>query len=185
MGDVRQPHKTKLFSAIMFRPETDLNDILKTLIREFGPVDDAYGPIAFNFSNYYEEEMGAGLLKTYISFSRPFDREILPDIKKLTNNLESAYSINGKRAINVDPGYIAKDKLVLASTKDFYHRLYLGNGIYGEVTLHFRKGKYRYFSWTYPDYMDPEFLAFLTTVRAKMVKELRDDENIPQDKLVK
>jgi Domain of unknown function (DUF4416) len=185
MGGARQPQKTKLFSAIMFRPEVDLDKILKTLSRDYGPVEDAYGPIAFNFSNYYEEEMGCGLLKTYISFSRPFDREVLPHIKKSTNDLESAYSNNGKRAINVDPGYIAKDKLVLASTKDFYHRLYLGNGIYGEVTLHFRKGKYRYFSWTYPDYMDPEFLAFLTKVRAKMVKELRDDEHVSQDKLVK
>ena len=119
MGDARQPQKTKLFAAIMFRPEADLDNILKTLSRDYGPVDDAYGPIAFNFSNYYEEEMGGGLLKTYISFSRPFDREVLPHIKKTTNDLESAYSINGKRAINVDPGYIAKDKLVACVHQGF------------------------------------------------------------------
>jgi len=68
---------------------------------------------------------------------------------------------NGKRTINLDPGYLAQDKLVLATTKDFYQRLYLGQGIYGEVTLHFQKGRFRYFSWTYPDYSDPPFLDIL------------------------
>jgi hypothetical protein len=178
MGNASQPLKTKLFVAIMFRPEIDINNVLKTLSNDFGPVEDSYGPIEFSFSNYYEEEMGGGLFKTYVSFGRPFDRDGLPAIKKFTNDFETKHLLNGKRAINADPGYITKDKLVLASTKDFYHRLYLGSGIYGEVTVHFRKGKFRYFSWTYPDYMDPPFLAFLTKARAKLVKELRDEESV-------
>jgi hypothetical protein len=78
--------------------------------------------------------------------------------------------------VNVDPGYIARDKLVLASTKDFYHRLYLADGIYGEVTLHFRKGVFRFFSWTYPDYKEPSFLEFLTKARAKYMHEIRETE---------
>jgi hypothetical protein len=104
------------------------------------------------------------------------DRERLPDVKIFTNEFERERCINGQRMVNVDPGYIARDKLVLASTKDFYHRLYLADGIYGEVTLHFRKGVFRFFSWTYPDYKEPSFLEFLTKARAKYMHEIRETE---------
>ena len=122
--------------------------------------------------------MGNGLLKMYMSFAGLIDREVLPDIKVFTNILEREHLAHGRRTINLDPGYIAQDKLVLATTKDFYQRLYLAHGIYGEVTLHFRKGRFRYFSWTYPDYNDPPFLKFLTKARAKLVKELRKESAV-------
>jgi hypothetical protein len=175
MGSAGKPFKTKLFLAIMFRPEVNAQEIVETLQNTFGPVECSYGPVEFSFTKYYEEEMGDRLRKTYMVFARPIEREALPGIKVFTNGLERTYLADGKRTVNLDPGYIAQDKLVLATTKDFYQRLYLGQGIYGEVTLHFKKGRFRYFSWTYPDYNDPPFLKFLTKARARLVKELRDD----------
>jgi hypothetical protein len=77
--------------------------------------------------------------------------------------------------VNIDPGYIARDKLVLATTKDFFHRLYLGKGIYGEVTLHFQKGAVRHFSWTYPDYRDKGVQDFLIKVRAELAGKIRKE----------
>jgi hypothetical protein len=136
----------------------------------------SYGPVPFSFSDYYTDEMGTDLLKWYLTFGPLMDRERLPDVKIFTNEFERERCINGQRMVNVDPGYIARDKLVLASTKDFYHRLYLADGIYGEVTLHFRKGVFRFFSWTYPDYKEPSFLEFLTKARAKYMHEIRETE---------
>jgi hypothetical protein len=180
MGSAGQPLKTKLFLAIMFQPHVAIQEVLDALQKKFGPVECSYGPIAFSFTEYYREEMGERLLKMYLSFSTPIEREALAGIKVFTNGLERDRMVNGRRTINLDPGYLAQDKLVLATTKDFYQRLYLGQGIYGEVTLHFRKGRFRHFSWTYPDYNDPPFLKFLTKVRAILVKELRSEEVMPE-----
>jgi hypothetical protein len=94
-------------------------------------------------------------------------------MKILSNEIEQRYASGENRVVNIDPGYVARDKLVLASTKDFYHRLYLSDGIYGEVTLHYRKGMYRFFSWTYPDYKDADFLSVLERSRARLVNEIR------------
>jgi hypothetical protein len=176
MGNARQPLKVKLFLAMLHRPDVLLEEILETLRPVFGLIDCSFGPIPFVFSDYYKDEMGTGLLKSYFFFESLMDRDTLPAKKNFTNDLEQKLLIDGKRRVNLDPGYIARDKLVLATTKDFYHRLYLSEGIYGEVTLHFRKGEFRYFSWTYPDYKDQAFLEFLTKARAKFMHELREEE---------
>jgi hypothetical protein len=166
MGEIRKPSAVKLFAGIMFRRDFDLESALEPLAASCGGVERSYGPVDFSWSDYYNEEMGGGLLKYYAVFSEPADRDRLPQIKNQTNAIERQFSRGGKRAVNIDPGYLAKDKLVLASTKDFYHRLYLGDGIFGEVTLHYRKGRFRFFSWTYPDYQEPEFLNFIEAARA-------------------
>ena len=173
MGIIQKPSLTKLFAAVMYDRSFDLQRILAVLVSEYGEIERFYGPVSFSWSDYYEEEMGRDLLKYYAVFKEPFDRSRLPAVKNHTNELERQFSQNGKRVVNIDPGYLAKDKLALASTKDFYHRLYLGDGIFGEVTLHFRKGCFRYFSWTYPDYQEPAFLDFLEAARADLAGEIR------------
>ena len=117
--------------------------------------------------------MGPDQRKLYLTFENPIEPRTLPDVKNFTNAIERRLATNGNRCVNIDPGYLTRDKLVLATTKDFFHRLYLRDGIYGEVTLHFRKGRYRYFSWTYPDYREPGFQVFLMKARSKLVHELR------------
>ena len=99
----------------------------------------------------------------------------MPDIKLWTNALEQESAADGKRKTNIDPGYLARDKLVLATTKDFYHRLYLSKGIYGEVTLHFRQGSFRHFSWTYPDYKEEKLHEFLIKARASLAGKIRKE----------
>jgi hypothetical protein len=169
MGVIKEPPPAKLFAAIMYTQTFDLRQALSALRASYGEIESFYGPVPFLWSDYYEEEMGRGLLKYYAVFKEPFDRCRLPSVKNHTNELERTFSRNGKRAVNIDPGYLAKDKLALASTKDFYHRLYLGDGIFGEVTLHYRKSGFRYFSWTYPDYQEPAFLEFLEAARRRLL----------------
>jgi hypothetical protein len=173
MGIAAVPLPVKLFVAAMFDAKVDHKEVAGVLAQRFGNVDVSYGPISFGFTEYYKDEMGEDLNKLYLTFETLIEREALAGIKTFTNEIEQRYASNGKRRINLDPGYLAGDKLVLASTKDFYHRLYLSQGIFAEVTLHYRKGCYRYFSWTYPDYKEPAFLEFLEKARAKYMKEVR------------
>jgi hypothetical protein len=148
MGIAQMPFKVKLFLAVLCRPDVNREQLMETLTAEFGRIDCSYGPIPFIFSDYYKDEMGTGLLKSYHTFESLIERDSLPVKKRMTNELEQKLLVNGRRCVNLDPGYLARDKLVLATTKDFYHRLYLSDGIYGEVTLHFRKGEFRYF-WNF------------------------------------
>ncbi|MCL2183444.1 MAG: DUF4416 family protein [Chitinispirillia bacterium] len=165
MGEIKKPQDVKLFAAVMYRPGFELGAAIDALTAEYGEVEASYGPIEFSWSDYYEGEMGARLLKYYVIFKGFCDRARLPGVKIHTNEMEMRFADGARRAVNIDPGYLSADKFVLASTKDFFHRLYLGDGIFGEVTLHYRKGRYRFFSWTYTDYQDPGFLKFLEAAR--------------------
>ena len=173
MGTAIVPLPVKLFMAAMFDAKVDHKEVVGVLTQRFGSVDVSFGPIPFGFTEYYKDEMGDDLKKMYLTFETLIGREELAGIKVFTNEIEARYASDGKRRLNLDPGYLTGDKLALASTKDFYHRLYLSQGIFAEVTLHYRKGSYRYFSWTYPDYKEPAFLEFLEKTRAKYMKEVR------------
>jgi hypothetical protein len=176
MGIPQQPQRVKLFIAIMFDGGFDLSVVSARLRERFGEEDFSYGPVDFSWSDYYAVEMGERLKKLYVTYAASIGREALPSIKLFSNSLEQEFAVQGKRFVNIDPGYIARDKLVLASTKDFYHRLYLGDGIYGEVTLHFQKGAFRHFSWTYPDYKEKGLQDLLISARASLVGEVRKSE---------
>ncbi len=165
VGIPRAPSQAKLFVAVMYSAEDVSEGAVRALTDRFGETDYRFGPIHFDFTDYYEKEMGSGLLKTYLTFKRPVATESLAELKHLTNALEAESAREGRRRCNLDPGYLTRDKLVLASTKDFYHRIHLGKGIFAEVTLHYRQGVFRHFSWTYPDYREREIQQFLSRAR--------------------
>ena len=173
MGTPALPEQVKLFTAVMYAPDFDPAPLMTRLAGRFGDVECIYGPVEFSWSDYYAAEMGGPLKKFYLCFRRTIVRNELPEIKLWTNGIEAEYCEGGRRRVNIDPGYLARDKLVLATTKDFFHRLYLGQGIYGEVTLHLRQGVYRFFSWTYPDYKEEKLHELLMKSRASLVGELR------------
>ncbi len=174
MGTAGNPGVVKLFLGIMYTNDTVKEDALAQCTARFGDIEYAYGPLAVSrFTDYYTAEMGATIQKRYFVFTPLIKREELTLIKTFTNTVEQHFLINNRRQINLDPGYIARDKLVLATTKDFYHRIYISEGIYGEVTLHYRKGRFRYFSWTYPDYKEKGVQELLEKARARLVWELK------------
>jgi hypothetical protein len=175
MGTPQRPAPVKLFVGIMYDEQLEIGRVLQQLEKKFGQAELLYGPVPFSWTDYYAPEMGDRLIKMYICYTGLIDRGQLPAIKLWTNALEQDYAAGNRRKVNIDPGYVARDKLVLATTKDFYHRLYLGKGIYGEVTLHFQKGIFRHFSWTYPDYKDEGVQNFLITARAGLVGKIRKE----------
>lgn len=177
MGIPLVPLPVKLVVAVTYDPASDIASVMNILNTKFGKIEYNYGPVPFSWTEYYASEMGDSLMKCYFNYKTLIDRQELIDIKLFTNSIEEKYSVMGRRKVNIDPGYLARDKFVLMTTKDFYHRLYLGKGIFGEETLHYRKGRYRYFSWTYPDYKQKPVFEFLESARATLVKELRNIED--------
>lgn len=173
MGTPQRPEPVKLIAGIMYAPSFAVEQVLERLASRFGTPGETYGPIEFSFTGYYAPEMGANLKKLYVCWGAPLERDALPGIKNWTNSIEQEFAADGRRSVNIDPGYLARDKLVLASTKDFFHRMYLGQGMYGEVTLHFRQGAFRHFSWTYPDFKEEKLQEFLVRARAALVGDLR------------
>ena len=174
MGTPRQPEPVKLFIGIMYQNTVSIEKIEARLEEKFGPREFSTGPVPFSWTDYYEKEMGKDLLKAFYCYKKVIDRDDLPAIKLSTNALERDYVEQGNRKVNIDPGYLSRDKLVLASTKDFFHRLYLADGIYGEVTLHFRRDVFRYFSWTYPDYKEAAVHEMLKKARESLIEEIRN-----------
>lgn len=141
------------------------------LERKFGKVDYESLVLPFNKTDYYQIEMGKNLKRKFYTFKSLISPELLPGIKVLTNHLEKKLAGEaGNRRVNIDPGYVSLAKFVLATTKDYSHRLYLKQGIYAEVTLSFKDGSFRAREWTYPDYCQKEYIEIFNQIR-KMYKE--------------
>lgn len=127
----------------------------------------------FNYTHYYDEEMGEKIRRQFISFAPLISPDQLPAIKLLTNKIEQSLAFEDKRQVNIDPGYLNLAKIILVTTKDYSHRLYLGQGIYGEVTLTYSKGKFNSFPWTYPDYQSQIYHQFFSEIRVIYAKQLQ------------
>ncbi len=174
MGSAKSPNPVMLFLAVMYSDEISQKNALDECIKKFGEIDNTFGVLdVTSYTDYYSEEMGNNIKKIFLTFRTLIDRCRLPAIKNFTNTLELDFSNNGRRRVNLDPGYLTNDKLVLVTTKDFYQRIYLQDGIYAEITLHYQRGRYRHFSWTYPDYKNKEVQKFLERARSGLVGELR------------
>jgi hypothetical protein len=139
----------------------------------WGPVTLESPPFLFDNTEYYTPTMGAGLTKVFWVFDRPggkeFDPAALVDIKLATNGWEDEYRDHAgheePRPLNLDPGYLTLGKLVLASTKDFTHRIYLDRGIFAEITLYYRRGKWESHQWTFADYRREDYQEFFSRCR--------------------
>jgi len=178
MGQVAAHSPALLILAAFSRHEAALRWAGDRAIEAFGPVALRSEVFAFTETDYYRAAMGPDLLKTFFCFERPFDPAGLPAVKLRTNEWEEEYARESghaeQRPLNLDPGYLTLAKLVLASTKDHSHRLYLGEGIYGEVTLHYQGDAWQSSRWTYADYRRADYQDFLTQCRELLHARRRD-----------
>ncbi len=168
MGTPKPPHKALLFVAALYPSENHYYGGRRFLEDLFGEVIMESPPINWDFSPYYREELGEPLYKRIVFFRELVEQGSLATIKLMSNEAEFALSSSGKRTINLDPGYLTGAKVVLASTKDYSHRIYLRDGIYGEVTLIFTKGRFTPQMNTYRDYRDERFIGMFHTARTML-----------------
>ena len=165
MAEPQQPDKAKLIIGILYLDEQLLARTLYSLVQHFGPIEINGPTIQFTFTNYYEEEIGKNLKKIFVAFAQSINRDVLPSIKKFTNDLEKKFSFDNKRRINIDPGYLTEHQVVLASAKEHPYRIYLSDGIYAQLILVYTKTGWVFVEKTFADYQNEEVLEFLLQVR--------------------
>jgi hypothetical protein len=149
-----------------------VDDVLVILKGKLGEIDLKSKIFDFVYTDYYQKEMGDQLKKVYISFEPLFYSEKMPEIKIYTNLLEKQFSVGNKRKVNLDPGYIEKAKLILVTTKNYSHRIYLGSGIFGDLQYRMMSGSFQWTDWTYPDYKEDEVVHFFKRVRDRYCREV-------------
>ena len=138
-------------------------------------------PEAFTITDYYEREMGKGIMRVFTAWRKPIDPTELVDIKLLAWEIENKYKTeSGARIVNIDPGIISEGHLILATGKAAFHRPYLGKGVYADLTLIYHNGSYRPLHWTYPDYAGENIISLMNRLRADLLEDRRDMETLRQ-----
>lgn len=167
----------KLVVSLFMGEKVLLQDVASKLVGFWGTVDMVSPWLAFDQTDYYHAEMGSPLFRRFIVFSDLIQQEALAGVKVVTNDLETAFSKAGKRLVNIDPGYVTAERFVLASGKNYTHRIYLSKGIYADLTLIYQKGRFRPLEWTYPDYAGDAITGFLQSVRNRYLYQLKASGN--------
>ncbi len=164
--EYERPPAAKIFCGFIYVPDLDLDEVLRLLEQAWGPVDFISRRFPFAYTRYYDREMGSPLSRKFVTFREDVDQEALPRLKWEAKRVEGGWlGPGGGRRVNIDPGLLLPERLVLATTKPFAHRPYLGKGIYADVTLVYRKKSYRPMEWTYPDYTAPHTLMMVNRLR--------------------
>ena len=157
--------KVKLIIGFIYQDEAIFIKAKEKLIKRFGKVDFVSAGMDFNYTDYYAVEMGKALKRRFISFAKLIPIQDLYRIKLYTNRLERKFLAAKLRQVNIDPGYIDLAKLVLATTKDYAHRIFVRKGIFAEITLSFRANTFSANAWTYPDYCSNEYITIFNQIR--------------------
>ncbi len=166
MGEIKNFAKENLIIGVLSTLEEIDSELLSVLEEAFGPSDMVSETLDFSWTSYYDNEMGNGIRRRFYSFERLVDPSDLAGIKILTNGIEERWALSGNRKVNLDPGLLDLNRLILATTKNVGHRIPLAKGIYGEVTLIYMKKEYHPLPWTYPDYRSPEYMKILKEIRS-------------------
>ncbi len=167
----------KLITSLIYADHTLADDAINELKQKWGEIDILESAIPFHFTDYYYKEMGRPLYRHFFSFKKLIERSRLVESKIISNQIENRLAkTNGCRTLNVDPGYLTDSQMILATGKNFSHRVYLGEGIFADLTLIFERGEYNALPWTYPDYRDSHMRGLLSKIRDQYLKDKKEYE---------
>ncbi|MDR0890950.1 MAG: DUF4416 family protein [Endomicrobium sp.] len=174
MGIIKNiQYKCKLFCGLIFSVDYDVFQLaLYKLKANFGPLDFQSKMVEFNFTKYYNVELGDNLFRCWVSFEKLIYASSISKIKHITNGIEKELSVQKRRTINIDPGYITLASVILVTTKNYSHRLYLSDGIYGEVSMLYKNKSFNPLEWTYKDYRTSIAMNFFSIIRNKLLKKI-------------
>jgi len=178
MWELKPPKPVKLIVGILAANDNALSRAAGALETEFGKIDLKSDVWPFTQTEYYEDEMGQNVLRQFVTIEKLIDPGDLAGIKHKSNKIEQQLAkqlgSDWPRPVNLDPGIIEPSKLILASTKNFSHRIYIGDKMYAELTLSFNKGIWKTFDYTFPDYKQNIYHGFFSKVRNRLVEQLRE-----------
>ncbi|MFO7496394.1 MAG: DUF4416 family protein [Desulfobacterales bacterium] len=169
------PPPAKLVVSLIMKERGLLSELAAELEAVFGPLEMVSRWLAFDFTPYYEAEMGRPLVRRMLAFKTLVAQDRLADIKLATNAIEARHAADGRRRVNIDPGILLLARFVLATGKNFAHRIYLAKGIYADLTLVYARGAFQRLPWTYPDYAGGALLGFLQQARRRYQLEIDHD----------
>jgi hypothetical protein len=180
MGRPKEPEPAKLFMSLIALEEEIFRDGVEEFRSIFGETDTMSERFPFDLTDYYTQEMGKPLFRHFVTFGRLISIPSLPDVKLATNRLEEKYARpDGSRRINIDPGYVCLQHVILATTKGYTHRPYLRDGIYADLTLIYRNKSFQPLEWTYPDYRKEAVIALFNRFRGNYLEDLGGRNNRP------
>ena len=175
MSQPSTPKPVKLIVSLIAGGEKRITEAATELSQSYGKIDFMSACIPFTMTEYYQTEMGEGLMRRLISFADLLDPERLPEVKQYTDKLETHYTRSeGNRRINLDPGYITLYQLILATNKRFAHRPYLRDGVYADLTLIYKEKSFQPLAWTFPDYGSAEMIGILNRLRERYHLQLKE-----------
>jgi len=178
----RSPSLVKLLVGILYSDEALLSKAISRLEEKYGKVDFQSTVFEFLLTDYYTEEMGSPIFRMFVSFDRLIHPKSIAHIKTETNRIEEDLSIRGQRKVNLDPGYMDYDKVVLASAKYNGQKIYLDDGIWADLTLHYEKGKFYPYPWSFPDFKQGMYDAVFLEIRKKYkIQGKKHDQPIAPD----
>lgn len=157
----------KLIAGLLAASARQLEQAKTALQQKYGPIDNESGVVDFDYTLYYNNEMGNSIVRQFVTFEKLIYPGRLKQIKTETNAMEVAQSLEGLRQVNIDPGYLTLASVVLATTKDASFRVYLGDRIFAQTTLFFQDKTFQPYQWTYKDYRDRRHIEFFNIVRAE------------------
>jgi len=179
MWKLKPPRPVKLIIGILAADEQCLHTAVDAIVGKFGKIDFVSDVWQFSQTDYYKGETGDNILRQFASIEKLIEPGRLAKIKHQTNRLEQKLAaklgLDLPRPVNLDPGLIEPSKLILATTKNYSHRIYIGKKMYAEVTLIFEKGRWCPFGYTYPDYRQQCYFDFFDKVRKRLLEQLKSE----------
>ena len=174
-----EPPPARLVISAIYREERNFEEAVPRVSAAVGPVRPAGGRLPFDFTGYYGKEMGAPLFRRFLAAENAVPRGALPAAKVAMESIEREMAEGGRRTVNLDPGLLTAENFILATGKNYAHRIYLGNGVFADLTLVYRKGEFHPLPWTYPDYASGEIRSLLREIRREHLGGAAGGAGIP------
>lgn len=163
---LREPQKAKFVCGMLFNDYCKLDKASVLLEKEFGPIEVTSFATPFEVTDYYSKEIGVGIRRLFIAFRDLVEQDLLSQAKVLCQLIELKLANHKKRSVNIDPGIVTAERLVLATSKNFTHRIYIGKGVHADLTLIFQGKSFVPLPWTFADYSNKEAIQFWNLVRS-------------------
>lgn len=173
--DLKDPGPAKLICGLLFNDSLKGKEAVSALEKTFGTVDFSSPLFPFDMTEYYNKETGNNIKRLFISFKNLVPQDTLAEIKIKCREIEFTFSKKRQRSVNIDPGILTAERIVLATSKNFTHRIYIGSGVHADLSLIYQGKSFRELPWTFADYKKKEVIEFWNQVRSVFMKERRSD----------